>query len=352
MTVPRTRKELASFISDRLTTNREAQEKTGKYRVHQLKVFWLEVNHEHHPSAAFSTGWTTTDRDFHVFAGDVPEEDSAIWLDTGSPRIWYAFSFARREQVERTLRTQMLSIAGIDRVWLTEQFMEHVKKVHSYQGRGFGIFFRDSLAESPVPYERPRFSAKFWLGPSIPDRHKAFLDSAEETFSRSSLRLGRPSEDPDSRVSGLLLELYAEGSLTINISEDPEEVLGLVREVGEEYARQLTTMESSRQRNPRPIELKFVQPINLDRFQRLVRNGIGKTRLWMQEYEDDEELRRYIGVDLHTKEMINLDVAPEYAYLTTEREGCMNAAPRLMTLSAQRLSGKTEIYYEGAQLFA
>lgn len=352
MTTPRTRKELASFISERLTTNREAQEKTGTYRVHQLKVFWLEVNREHHPSATFGTGWSTTDRDFHVFVGGPPEEDNTIWLDTGNQRIWYAFSFARRETVERMLRDQMLNVAGIDRVWLTEQFMDRVRKDHGYQGRGFGIFFRDSLAESPIPYERPRFSAKFWLGPSIPDRHKTFLDSAEGAFSRSSLRLGRPSGNTESKVSGLLLELYAEGSLTINISEDPEEVLGLIREVGEEYSRQLSVMESSRQRSPRPIELKFVQPINLDQFQRLVRTGVGKTRLWMQEFESDAELRRYIGVDLHTKELINLDVAPEYAYLTTERDGCMNAAPRLMTLSAQRLSGKTEIYYEGAQLFA
>jgi hypothetical protein len=30
----------------------------------------------------------------------------------------------------------------------------------------------------------------------------------------------------------------------------------------------------------------------------------------------------------------------------------MNAAPRLMTISAQRLSGKTDLYYEGEQLFA
>jgi hypothetical protein len=30
----------------------------------------------------------------------------------------------------------------------------------------------------------------------------------------------------------------------------------------------------------------------------------------------------------------------------------MNAAPRIMTLSAEFLSGKTDMYYEGAQLFA
>ena len=197
MTVPRTRKELASFISDRLTTNREAQEKTGKYRVHRLKVFWLEVNHEHHPSAAFSTGWTTTDRDFHVFAAMFPRRIARSGWTLAVPGYGTRSASHAASKWSGTLRTQMLTFAGIDRVWLTEQFMEHVKKVHSYQGRGFGIFFRDSLAESPVPYERPRFSAKFWLGPSIPDRHKAFLDSAEETFSRSSLRLGRPSEDPD-----------------------------------------------------------------------------------------------------------------------------------------------------------
>jgi hypothetical protein len=352
MTTPRTRKDLASFISDRLTTNREAQVTTGKYRVHQLKVFWVEVNPEHRPTSGFSSEWLLTDHDFLVHPGTSPDGDETIWLDIGNPRIWYAFSFARRERVEKVLRDEILQITGLDRVWLTEQFMDRVKKAHSYQGRGFGIFFRDSLADTPIPYERPRFSAKFWLGPSIPEGHQEFLSVAEGTFSKSSVRLGRPSVDPDSKVSGLLMELYAEGSLTINISEDPEEVLGLVREVGEDYARELATMEASRQRTPRPIELRFRQSINLDRFQRLVQTGVGKTRLWMQEYEKDDGLRRYVGVDLHTKELINLDVAEEYAYLTTESDGCMNAAPRLMTLSAQRLSGKTELFYEGAQLFA
>ena len=351
-TIPRTRKELTSFISDRLTMNREAQLATGKYRVHQLKVFWLEINPEHRPMAVFGPAWVVTDHDFHVRRSEPPSEDRTIWLDTGSPRVWYAFSFAPRHVVQRILREELLSITGIDRVWLAERFMEGVKKAHGYQGRGFGIYFRDTLAESPVQDERPRFSAKFWLGPSIPARHQTFLSSAEGTFSKSSLRLGRPSEDSESKVSGLLMELYAEGSVTINISEDPEEVLGLVREVGEEYAHQLTVMEESRHRTPRPIELRFGQAIKLDRFQRLVETGIGKTRLWMQQYEDDGGLRRYVGVDLHTKEFINLDVAEDYAYLVTERNGCMNAAPRLMTLSAQRLSGKTEMYYEGAQLFA
>jgi len=350
-TIPRTRKELVSFISERLTLNREAQEETHRYRVNQLKVFWLEVNRERNVEAPSGPGWSLTDKDFYLYSG-LTGENGTIWLDASNPRIWYAYSFAKRDSVEKVLRDQILSGAGVDRVWLTEQFMERVRHTHGYQGRGFGIFFQNALTDPRLPYDRPRFSAKFWLGPSIPPRQKAFLDSAEAAFSRSSLRLGRQSEDSESKASGLLMELYSEGSLTVNISEDPEEVLGLVREVGEDYAKDLTTMESSRLRTPRPIELRFLEPIKLDRFQRLVQTGIGDTRLWMQEYEEDEDLRRYTGVDLHTNELIDLDVAPEYAYLTTEREGCMNAAPRLMTLSAQRLSGRTELYYEGAKLFA
>jgi len=155
-----------------------------------------------------------------------------------------------------------------------------------------------------------------------------------------------------SRVSGLLLEVYAEGCMTVTTSDDPEEVLGLANEVGQRYREELGEMETQRLRSPRPIELNFGMTINLERFQNLIESGQGQTGLWMQRYEVEDGMHRYTGADLHTNELINLDVGPDYAYLVTQRKGCMNAAPRLMVVSAQRISGKTGLYYEGAPLFA
>ena len=164
--------------------------------------------------------------------------------------------------------------------------------------------------------------------------------------------MGRESHRPDSRVSGLLIEVYAAGSMTVTASEDPEEVLGLASEIGQSYRKDLTEMETRRLRSPRPVELNFGMPIDLERFQNLVEAGQGQARLWMQRYDVEDGLHRYTGVDLHTNEFLNLDVGSDYAYLVTQRHGCMNVAPRLMTISAERISGKTSLFYEGVPLFA
>lgn len=348
--LPKTRKELYSRIARRLETNAALLEKTGKPSHKQLKVFWIEANQNYSPSPSARYGWEETDRRFYI----LPDKDEAmhIWLDASDERVWRAYTFGPREKVDMVLKRKLLHRRGLDRVWLTEPFMERLRREHGYQDRGFRLHFRDSLSAARNLSERPRFSAKFWLGDEIPAKQERFVALAGETFSKSSLRMGRESRNPASQVSGLLTEIYAEGSMTITTSEDPEEVLGLANEVGRRYASELAEMETLRLRSPRPVELSFGMNINLERFQNLVENGQGQTRLWMQRYEAEDGMHRYAGTDLHTNELINLDVGPDYAYLTTQRHGCMNAAPRLMTISAQRISGKTSLFYEGVPLFA
>ena len=346
----KTRKELFSRISRRLETNAALLERTGKPSLKQLKVFWIEANPNYSPSPFPSSGWEETERRFYVLPD--PDEAKHIWLDATDERVWRAYTFGPREDIEAILKRKLLHRRGLDRVWLAEAFMERLRREHGYQDRGFRFYFRDTLSTAKNPSERPKFSAKFWLGEEIPAKQGRFLELAQEAFSKSSLRMGRESRDPSSRVSGLLLEVYAEGCMTVTTSDDPEEVLGLANEVGQRYREELGEMETQRLRSPRPIELNFGMTINLERFQNLIESGQGQTGLWMQRYEVEDGMHRYTGADLHTNELINLDVGPDYAYLVTQRKGCMNAAPRLMVVSAQRISGKTGLYYEGAPLFA
>ncbi len=349
--IAKTRTELFGQISRRLEANTELLRRTAGEppEARLLKVFWIEVNPDHTPSPQFTRAWRETDRRFFVFARN---GSPTIWLDASDDRIWRAFSFGSTKRVDLILKRAFFRRRGFDRVWLTEPFLEKLRRSHGYQDRGFRLSFRDALSEAKNPSERPRFSAKFWLGEEIPEKQRRFLEAAREAFSKSSLRMGRESRRPDSRVSGLLVEAYARGSMTVTASEEPEEVLGLANEIGRGYRTELTEMESRRDKSSRPVELDFATTVNLERFQRLVEAGQGQTRLWMQRYEVEDGLHRYTGVDLHTNELINLDIGPDYAYLVTRRRGCMNAAPRLMTISAEGISGKTSLFYEGVPLFA
>lgn len=344
---PTTRQELFAAIDRRLTANQEALEQREPSQGH-LKVFWLEVNPEFSPTPSTDDGWRNLGDALHAWLGE--DYDEHVWLDTSGSRIWYAYTFGTRKQTKQLLNASLLNQRGVDYVWLAESFMERIRRRAGYESRGFRIFFHDALV--PNRSDRPRFSAKFWVGPELDTGHQAFLDQASDLFSKTSIRMGRESENPDTQASGALIELYAQGSITVNASEDTEEVLGLIREIGESYASELKEMEARREKSPRPVEFVFKTEIKLDRFQRMVQAGQGKTKLWMQRYEVDEDLHRYSGVDLHTHQLVHLDVAPDYAYLVTEKDGCMNAAPRFMTVSAKRLAGRTDIFYEGDELFA
>ncbi len=344
---PTTRQELFAAIDRRLTANQEALERHEPAQGH-LKVFWLEVNPEFSPGPSPNNGWRSLGNDLNVWLDH--DQGDHVWLDTSGSRIWYAYTFGTRKRTNQVLKKTLLNQRGVDRVWLAEGFMERIQRTAGYENRGFRIFFHDALV--PDRSSRPRFSAKFWVGPELADPHRAFLEQASDLFSKTSMRMGRESENPDTQASGALIELYSGGAITVNASEDPEEILGLIREVGEAYAKELKVMEDRREKSARPVEFVFKTEIKLDRFQQMVQAGQGKTKLWMQRYEVDDELHRYSGVDLHTKQLVHLDVAPEYAYLVTERKGCMNAAPRFMTVSAKRLAGRTDLFYEGAKIFA
>ena len=79
---------------------------------------------------------------------------------------------------------------------------------------------------------------------------------------------------------------------------------------------------------------------------------MGDMRLWLIEFESEPDFRRYKGVDLHNWDRVFLDVGTDYAYLTIPRKGCVNAAPRIATIQGEDNAGRTQIFFDGVELFA
>jgi hypothetical protein len=348
----RSRRDFFKSVERCLGTNQELLEDTGKVSGQQLKVFWFEINSKHAPSPLKASGWEQVDHRFFLLPDTRPGGHNHVWLDTSHERIWYAYTFGKRNEVEGILRRDLQSQRGVDQVWLAERFLESIQQRHGYTDRGFRFSFRGSLYRDRRTQESPRFSGKFWLGNGISDEQQAFLKTAEQTFSKSSLRMGRPTRRPEAEGTGVLIEIYARGHMTVTTSEDTDEILGLINQIGTTYSEELQDLESRRSIFPRPVEYRFGMKVDRERFRAQVESGVGPIKLWLQRYSEEDGLDRYTGVDLHTNDLVDLDMAENYAYLVGSREGCMNAAPRIMTLSAEFLSGKTDMYYEGAKLFA
>ena len=71
----------------------------------------------------------------------------------------------------------------------------------------------------------------------------------------------------------------------------------------------------------------------------------------MVKTEDSGDFARFGGVDLHTWDRILLDMGNKYAYMTIPGKGCVNAAPRLVTVQGETVAGKTQVYYNGDEIF-
>lgn len=345
MAAPKSRKELVALLEAVNEQNRQYFSKFGTWQSPQIKVFWVEVSAGKQKQVLEASGATATDKDLY----SIVEGEDAFWIDTADGRVWQIYTLADRKKGARVVRTRLTSSVGADQLWLTENFMKRVQKTNGYDDRGFGIKFKDELAESEPTSD---FSAKFWIGRSTSQRQEGFLKAAKDHFSISSIRFGRNESRDENRLTGQLFELYFGGHMTVNTCDDTDEMFELFKGLRGAYRQDVEFLESTRRRKPVTVELRFADEVPLEGFEGVAHGGTGNLKLWLQKTQGEDGMARFSGVDLHTGDFVNVDLAQDYSYVSTPKEACMNVAPRLGTLAARYMSTKVTIFHEGVELFA
>lgn len=330
--------------------NRSYFGKFGKWESPQIKVFWLEINHEYREQVLARLNPTPRDKDLYEWQ---PEQGHLFWIDASDDRIWQIYTLASTEDAKRHLRPLYHEARGVDRLWFPETFLQGVRKSMNFDDRGFGISFRNLLTPEA---DRPLFSAKFWLShldSSAPASaaKQAFIDAGKRAFALSTVRFGRNVSSDDRGLSGQLYELYHDGHLTVTTCDETDDMLELLASIRGRYKQEVIDLEKARKRRTEVIEVEFDEPVAGASLNTLVESGSSNLRLWLHAFERSEDLTRYNGVDLHTGDFMHLDVADDYSYLSAERKACMNMAPRYGTLSSRYLSAKSRIFHDGVELF-
>jgi len=341
----RDRKELFALLRSVSESNRKYFSRYGSWKSPQIKVFWIEVNEKYiNNLIAFSEAIKIDKNLFEIYY-----EDDRYWLDTSDKRIWQIFTLAKTESAEKMIRNKITKYRGADRLWFTEKFMEKIQNHFGYTNRGFGIKFKDGLSfEKPVSY----FSAKLWIGKSYTSRQKKLLETARDTFSISTIRFGINESQDDTNISGKLYELYYSGHLTVTTCDDLEDTFLLLNYIKKSYRREIEFLEREFMKKPNFVEVIFSEKIDRNGFAVISSIGKGNLKLWLEPYEEDGDLTRYAGVDLHTGDFVQIDLADDYSYLSASKGACMNFAPRFGTLASRYMTAGTRIMYDGVDLFA
>ncbi len=235
---------------------------------------------------------------------------------------------------------------GLDRCWLSYNHLMHYKKIESWVEKGIGLIFADGLTPKA---DAGKFSMKAWYSEKepIPGIYK-FLERAKEQIAINSVRW----QKRDGSAVDITEEWYNNGKVTVNQAYDVDAVMLSISDMANKYEDSLYEATNSRNNKLCAFELNFSKELDLQAFSDVVSAGKSGMNLWLTEIESECDFKRFKGVDLHTWDIIYMDVGLDYAYLTIPGDGCVNAAPRIATVQGEDNAGKTSIFFDGVEMFA
>lgn len=303
-----------------------------------LKVQLIESNLSEIPSIQFFEPWKKLEDTGYWFVTSNSKGETVI-LNKYTERIWALYSLMKVDTFSKVINGWVDRTLGLDRCWLPLGFLQYVGKEMNWIERGIGIRFRDALSEEVFPSQ---VSLKAWYGSN--GLISKLVGGLKDNFSVNSLRY---KEQDTSTVS----EWYSNGKITFNSSNDFEMVLDSVNSILDKYSSELEYATKLRESERGSFELVFKQNVNKDLYSETVKTGKTDLKLWMTEIESYSDFKRFRGVDLHTWDRVFLDLGDNYAYLTVPGRGCVNAAPRIVTLQGESVMGKTKVFYNGDEIF-
>lgn len=332
--IPNTLREFKTKFVKNLSDNVDSADYS---KSSHLKIQLVESNKFEIPKIDGYSPWKPFEDTIHWYC--CSRESDFIVVNKYSDRVWAIFSLMRVDAFNKTIKKWIHDSFDLDKCWIPSSRIKKIGISNEWVERGVGLRYHDLSSDEN---SQSKFSMKAWYG-----SNEVITDAIEELKNNFAVSSYRFKNDSTSSVS----EWYSDGRITFNSSDDSEIVIESVNQVMKYYDDELSRVTSLRDEHRGSFEFRFKQKINLNGYSNLVSGGKSELQLWMVEVESLPDFRRYRGVDMHTWDRIFLDLGDDYAYMTIPGKGCVNAAPRLISIQGETLLGKTNVYYNGDEIF-
>jgi hypothetical protein len=335
---PNSLKRFTELANSNLNKNLDIDSEEDQYP--NLKVQLIESNWTNDiPAIENFSQWEQMDDSKHWYVST--DNDKYVVLNKVSERVWALYTMMSIDDFTRIINRWVRNSIKLDKCWLSTNQIEYIGSYMKWEERGIGIKYEDTLSSNRY---HSKVSLKAWYGEN--DLISGMLKDARNVFSTSSIRWKDSSGDTDTSS-----EWYSNGKITFHASSGMEEIIDCVSEMSKKYNDALEMATKLRNEEKGAFEFDFKQKVNLDNYSDAVGKGKGNLKLWMTEVESYDDFRRFQGVDLHTWDRLFLDLGTDYAYMTIPGNGCVNAAPRLVSVQGETAFGKTKILYNGNEIF-
>jgi len=345
------RKELRSVCSSIIANSQDQEELDHRKK---LKSYLIESNIGQVNSDSIKGLFgieNTEDSSLKILKAQISEKTILkFYLDIDDNRFWKLHSLydsTITEQVIRKLVEQNGS--NLDFVWMCSTLLE--KYMGYGENTGFGIKFKNKFIKEDNEEIMKDVSMRFWGGgakevvddlrnnprlkrginlSAIGLNHKIEGGFAKENISNFGRFTVMKGNSVDSHFN-IVQKIKNDYSSTLNLIED-------------KYRIKLEKKEIGFKQSGSPIYIDFKESIeDVDEFVDKMVSSTNPFRLSGVKRKVDTNFHRVFGIDLHTNDLVNLEVTPDWMTIYLSSKSCGNVVTRLLTNIQTHLTSQVEL---------
>ena len=341
------RKEFMDYLTKEISAPKsDDDESQGQGRLRELKAYVIEANSGIPKSAKSDcTKWEMVDTGLDkmkIMRTNVMGSKCEFYADVSDKRFHTLHTTAKSDDAARAVAA-ITSMDGLplDRMWLSDSLLKALANNAGDDAfRGFGVKYVSGFLENGEiqSLEDLNLSINGSLACEIED-HIRKNPHLKKAIAYGKIRLKRGEEgDVCNHVH---VDIDKEGYFAVKRGKSVQEHLHLVNEAKARYETAVNKIEecrigSSKQNGKwvikgNPLYFEFDEPMQeLRGFIERLFNSKKPFHLWGLESEIEDNYYNVVGIDLHTGDPINFEIAHDMMRVYLSEKSCGNTIMRLL----------------------
>jgi len=294
----------------------------------------------------------TTDDSLKILQFTLNKKLFSFYLDVAENRFWKLYSTIDSSTTEKCIRRLVeANYSRLDYLWLPSTMLERYMDLGNETG--FGLKFKNKFND--FDDEVKDVSMRFWGGgvKEIIDGLRR-NEKIERGISISSIGINYSVEGGYSKEN-----ISNKGRFTLMKGDSLDSHFNILERIRSDYSRILTILERDYRFSLNkyeyglrisgsPLCIEFGEEIaNMDKFVEVLFSSRLPFRLSGIIEKGSRDYFRVYGIDLHSNDLVNFEITPEWMEIYLSRNSCGNVITRLVTNMQMHMTSKIKLMGDG-----
>jgi len=333
------RKEFRYVCNSVIENSQEGEELDHRKK---LKTYIIESNIEKINSESLKGFFSikdTKDSSLKILSAKLNGKETLnFYLDVEDKRFWKLYSLYDSGLTEQFIKKLVeQNNSKLDYLWMCSTLLE--KYMRYWRNTGFGVKFKIKFLTKENEEEIKDVSMRFWGG----NTQEVINNLRESTLLKKGINLSAVGLNHEVEGGYTKENITSLGRFTVMRGNSIDSHFNLLQKIKNDYSKIINIIESKYRMgyeekenklklSGSPLYIDFSNPLeDVGKFVDIMVSSINPFRLSGVKRMVDNNFVRVFGIDLHTNDLINMEITPNWMAIYLKSNSCGNVITRLVT---------------------